>query len=228
MNWYVIATIGNAVSPWMFFFQGSGTVDKGITSQELHLSRIDIALGCIIQVINAAAIIVCGASLFGQVQDIDGAGPTDFINWIDKVVGRWPAILFGIGLFNAGFLASITVSLSSSWSIAELFGWSKSLNDKIFVAPKFYAIYIGSLVIAALAILIPDLPLNFIALVTQVIGGILIAPLLIFMVLMTSNKKLMGEYSTNFGGKIWSWGMVGVLSGLTIATFWNAFLTYYF
>ncbi|MGG2094902.1 divalent metal cation transporter [Bacillus sp. S13(2024)] len=130
---------------------------------------------------------------------------------------------FGLGLFNAGFLASITVSLSSSWSIAELFGWSKSLNDKISDAPKFYAVYIGSLVLAALAILIPNLPLNFISIITQVIGGILMLPLLIFMVLMTSDKKLMGEYHTRLFGKIWGWAMVTLLLGLTLASFWNTF-----
>ncbi|VBB09745.1 natural resistance-associated macrophage protein [Lucifera butyrica] len=223
MTWYVIATIGNAVAPWMVFFQGSGTVDKGVTSQDLRLSRIDTALGCIMQVIIAAGIIICGAALFGQVQDISNAGPAEFITSIDRIIGRWPAILFGIGLFNAGFLAAITVSLSSSWSIAELFGWSKSLNDKLAEAPKFYAIYIGSLVLAALAILIPNLPLNFIAVVTQVIGGILMTPLLIFMVLMTSNKELMGEYRTAFWGRVWSWAMVALLAGLTVATFWNTF-----
>ncbi|WP_407314694.1 divalent metal cation transporter [Desulfosporosinus sp. SB140] len=142
---------------------------------------------------------------------------------LNQVVGRWPAILFGIGLFNAGFLASITVSLSSSWSIAELFGWSKSLNDKITEAPKFYLIYIGSLVLAALTILIPNLPLNIIAIAAQVIGGILTVPLLIFLVLMTSNKELMGKYRTKLFGRIWGWAMVTLLAGLSIATFWQIF-----
>ena len=63
-------------------------------------------------------------------------------------------------------------------------------------APKFYAVYIGSLVLAALAMLIPNLPLNLMSIITQVVGGILMAPLLIFLVLMTSDKKLMGEYRT--------------------------------
>jgi Mn2+/Fe2+ NRAMP family transporter len=190
----------------------------------MRLSRIDTALGCIMQVIIAAGIIICGAALFGQMQDVGSAGPADLLNSFDQVVGRWPAILFGIGLFNAGFLASITVSLSSSWSIAELFGWSKSLNDKIAEAPKFYAIYIGSLVLAAFAVLIPNLPLNFIAVITQVIGGILMTPLLIFMVLMTSNEKIMGQYKTKLLGRVWSWGMVALLIGLTVATLWNTFL----
>lgn len=219
--WYVIATIGNAIAPWMIFFQGSGAIDKGVTARELRLSRIDTAIGCIIQVLIAASIIVCGAALFGHVDDISHAGPADFITSLGRVAGRWPAILFGIGLFDAGFLASITVSLSSSWSIAELFGWSKSLNERVSDAPKFYAIYIGSLVLAALAILVPHLPLNLIAVVTQIIGGILMTPLLIFMVLMTSDKDLMGQYRSTLPGRIWGWAMVGVLIGLTIATLLN-------
>ncbi|MDQ0201670.1 NRAMP family divalent metal transporter [Neobacillus ginsengisoli] len=216
--WYVIATIGNAIAPWMIFFQGSGTIDKGVTAKELRFSRIDTAIGCIIQVIVAAGIILCGAALFGHVQNISNAGPSDIIGSLDHNVGRWPAILFGLGLFNAGFLASITISLSSSWSIAELFGWSKSLNDKIWEAPKFYVIYIGSLVLAALAILIPNLPLNYISIITQVIGGVLVSPLLIFLILMTSDKKLMGQYTSNLFGRIWGWTMVVLLIGLTIAT----------
>jgi Mn2+/Fe2+ NRAMP family transporter len=143
-------------------------------------------IGCIVQVFIAAGIIVCGAALFGHMQNASSTGPSDIINSLHHVVGRWPAILFGIGLFDAGFLASITVSLSSSWSISELFGWSKSLNDKISESPKFYDVYIGSLVLAALAILIPNLPLNLISIITQFVGGILMAPLLIFLVIMTS------------------------------------------
>ncbi|WP_100486316.1 NRAMP family divalent metal transporter [Sporolactobacillus pectinivorans] len=221
--WYMIATIGNAVAPWMVFFQGSGTVDKGVTSRELWLGRIDTAIGILLQVIIAAGAIIAGAALFGHVQNISNAGPSDMIRALNNVVGRWPAILFGFGLFNAGFLASITVSLSSSWSIAELFGWSKSLNDKVWEAPKFYAVYIGSLVLAAFAILIPNLPLNYFSVVAQVIGGILMLPLLIFMVLMTSDRELMGTHRTRIFGRIWSWVMVSLLIGLTLASFWQTF-----
>jgi Mn2+/Fe2+ NRAMP family transporter len=223
--WFIIATVGNAIAPWMIFFQGSGTIDKGVSSKELRLGRVDTAFGCIIQVVIAAGIIICGAALFGHMQNVSSAGPSDIINALHHSVGRWAAILFGIGLFDAGFLASITVSLSSSWSISELFGWSKSLNDKIREAPKFYAVYIGSIVLAALAILIPNLPLNMISIITQVVGGILMAPLLIFLVLMTSDKKLMGDYRTKLFGRIWGWAMVLLLIGLTIATFWQTFST---
>ncbi|WP_084182640.1 NRAMP family divalent metal transporter [Alicyclobacillus vulcanalis] len=216
--WYVIATVGNAIAPWMIFFQGSGAIDKGVSARELKLGRIDTAFGCLMQVIVAAAIIVCGAALYGHVQDVSNLGPSDLIRGFNHTVGHLGAALFGIGLFDAGFLAAITVSLSSSWSIAELLGWSKSLNDSVREAPKFYAIYAGSLVVAAIVILIPHLPLNFISIVTQVIGGVLMTPLLVFLVLMTSDKKLMGSYRTPLWGCLWGWAMVVLLIALTVAT----------
>ena len=218
VTWYVIATVGNAIAPWMIFFQGSGAVDKGVTSRELRLSRIDTAVGCVIQVCIAAGIIICGAALFGRAQDISQGGPGDLITALNGAAGRWAGALFGIGLFNAGFLAAITVSLSSSWSVAELLGWSKSLNERVTDAPRFYAMYILSLVVAALVILLPHLPLNLIAIATQIVGGILMTPLLIFMVLLTSNRELMGEHRSTPLAQLWSWAMVAVLVGLAIAT----------
>jgi Mn2+/Fe2+ NRAMP family transporter len=223
--WYVLATIGNAIAPWMIFFQGSAVIDKGVTPKELMLGRIDTAVGCMMQTIIAMGILICGAALFGHVQDISSADPSTIIRSLYDVAGRWPAILFGIGLFNAGFLAAITISLSSSWTIAEAFGWSKSLNDRISTAPKFYAVYIGSVFFASLAILVPNLPLNFISVITQIIGGILMAPILIFLVLMTSNKKLMGKYKNGLVGNLWGWMMVTVLIGLTAVTFWKTLIS---
>lgn len=223
--WYVLATIGNAVAPWMIFFQSSAVIDKGMTPKDLKLGRIDTAVGCLMQTIIAVGIMICGAALFGHAQDIGHADPSTMIRSLHDVAGRWPAILFGIGLFNAGFLAAITISLSSSWTIAESFGWSKSLNDRLSTAPKFYAVYIGSVLVASLAILIPNLPLNFISVITQIIGGILMAPILIFLVLMTSNKKLMGKYNNGLVGNLWGWMMVALLIGLTAATFWKTLIS---
>jgi Mn2+/Fe2+ NRAMP family transporter len=134
------------------------------------LARIDTIIGSIVQVIIAACCILIGAAIFGHVQNLDAGNPSTVIHALNDVVGPWASTLFGFGLFNAGFLVAITISFSSSWTVAEAFGWKHSLNEKITTAPKFYAVYIGSLVMAALLILIPNLPLNFIAVLAQAIG----------------------------------------------------------
>jgi Mn2+/Fe2+ NRAMP family transporter len=212
--WYIIALIGNSIAPWMIFFQCSAYIDKGVIKEHIRFGRIDTTIGCIVQVLVAASAIIVGAALFGHIQNVEVLGPTAIINALNTFAGHLPSMLFALGLFNAGLLASITVSLSSAWSVAEVFGWSKSLNDKITEAPKFYAIYIGSVVLAAVAVLIPKLPLNYVSIFAQVIGGFLMAPILIFLALLTNNKQLMGKYKNSLFGNIRAWTIVIVLIGL--------------
>jgi Mn2+/Fe2+ NRAMP family transporter len=221
LSWYIIALIGNAIAPWMVFYQCSAYIDKGVIADNLRLGRIDTCIGCVVQVVIAASAIIAGAALYGHLNNVAALGPADLINAFDTLIGHWPALLFGLGLFNAGLLAAITISLSSSWSVAEAFGWSKSLNDKIADAPKFYAVYIGSVVAAAAAFLIPHLPLNFIAIIAQVIGGFLTAPILIFLLLLTNNEQLMGKYKNSLFGNICAWTISATLISLALMLLWK-------
>lgn len=216
--WYLIALVGNAIAPWMIFYQNGAYAEKGTTAKELRHGRIDTILGCVCQVVIAAFIIVIGASLSSHGADIEQAGPDQIIHALGEQFGSAAAILFGLGLFNAGLLAAMTVSLSSSWSVAQAFGWSKSLGESIRQAPKFYAIYFGSVGIAAGVVLIPGLPLNYLAVLAQVLGGILMTPILIFLTLLTSSKEVMGEYRNRGFQKVRAWVVVGLLTLISTAT----------
>ncbi|MCC9295866.1 divalent metal cation transporter [Clostridium sp. WLY-B-L2] len=196
--WYIVAIIGNSVAPWMIFFQGSACIDRGAVAEHIRIGRVDTRIGCIVQVIIALCVIISGTALFGQMGNMESAGPNLIIKAIGANTGKTAAVLFAAGLFNAGLIASITIALSSSWCTAEAFKWNHSLNDSISEAPKFYAVYIGSALIAAFIMLIPNLPLNCMALLTQIIGGILIIPILIFLVIFTNKKEIMGSYKNSF------------------------------
>ncbi len=222
MMWYIIATIGNDLAAWMIFFQNNATIDKGLTAKDLRLGRIDIAIGCVAQPLLAAAAILCGAALFGHVDNLDSSNPTQIISALVPFTGQLGSILFGLGLFNAGWLAAITISLSTAWTVSGAFGWSRSLNNKLSEAPNFYAIYIGSLLIGDAAVLIPNLPLNSISVLTQIIAAILLIPILIFLILLTNNRKIMGDYISGRCNRIWSWTIIGILIAMTIATVWQA------
>lgn len=189
-------TIGNALAPWMIFFQGSAVLDKGLTHRDLRIARLDTALGSIVQSLIAAAIVVCGAALFRYAQVHPGAlsEPVAMLHGYGAQFGFLVRDLFALGLVNAGFLAAITISLSTSWTFASVFGWAKSLNDTLRQAPRFYALYIGGLVAAAVLVLIPGLPLVTLAVLTQVIAGILMSPLIVFLVVLTSDRAVMGAY----------------------------------
>lgn len=222
--WYGIAMVGNSVAPWTIFYQNGAYMDKGTTAMEIRKGKLDTIIGCVCKVGVAFFIVVIGATLFGAMGSLESAGPAEMIAALGSRFGRWASILFGLGLFNAGLLAAVTVSLSSSFSVAQAFGWSKSLNDSIRESPKFYGIYFGSVVLSAAVVLIPGLPLNQLAVLTQVLAGILITPVLVFLMLLTSDKTLMGSLCNTTGQKIRGWITVGVLGIVSIGAMFLPFL----
>ncbi|MBV8226357.1 MAG: divalent metal cation transporter, partial [Verrucomicrobia bacterium] len=189
---FIMATVGNTVAPFMLYFQNNATIDKEITARDLHLGRTDIALGALLQPLFAMMVMICGAGLVGRVANLDSSNPGDLIAALVPVAGRLGSDLFAIGLFNAGWLAAITIGLSSAYAVAGAIGSRRSLNHRIPEAPRFYGVYFGSLLLGAIIILIPRLPLNMMAVFTQIVAAMLLVPDLVFLVLLTGNATLMG------------------------------------
>lgn len=223
-RWYFAALIGNAVAPWMIFYQNSAYADRGVRAQYIRSGRKDVLAGCVCQVAVAAALIYIGSSVSGLIPNLEAAGPAELARALAERSGPAAGALFALGLFNSGLLAAITVSLSSSFSIAEAFGWSSSLNDRIRDAPGFYLVYGLSVLAAAAAVLIPGLPLNGAAVFVQVAGGVLITPVLIFLTLLSSSREVMGEYANTRGQKLRAWLCVCVFAAVCAFTFIRAAL----
>jgi len=108
---------------------------------------------------------------------------------------RWVGTFMAIGLFDAGLLGAICISLASSWAFGEIFGWAHSLNTNIREAPWFYATYFITLVTAGVVVLIPGAPLVLITLFVQVVAVTLLPAALVFLILLLNDKENMGEYA---------------------------------
>lgn len=213
---YIVATVGNAVAPWMIFFQGAAVLDKGMTQHDLRFGRLDTALGSAVQCGIALAILACGASLHGYAAHHPAvlSQPAAMLQGFLLQSGAWVRDMFAIGMINAGFLAAVTISLSTSWTFAGVLGWAHSLNDKPREAPKFYALYVGGLAAAALMVLIPGLPLTFLAVLTQAVAAVLMIPLLVFLCRLTSDRTLMGEHGNTAWVRLRAWVTTWLMIGL--------------
>jgi Mn2+/Fe2+ NRAMP family transporter len=220
---FIMATIGNTVAPFMLYFQSNATLDKGITAKDLRLGRIDLALGAIVQPIFAMAVMICGAALVGKVADLETSSPPQLIAALVPLAGHLGANLFAIGLFNAGWLAAITVSLSSAYAVAGALDSKRSLHHGLPQAPLFHGLYFGNLALGAIIILIPGLPLNMMAVFTQIIAAMLLVPDLIFLVLLTSNAELMGEYVNRWWKQLVGWAIVALYSGMSAISLYITF-----
>jgi NRAMP (natural resistance-associated macrophage protein)-like metal ion transporter len=187
---FLMANIGTTIAPWMLFFQQSAVVDKGMLEKDIPWGKFDTLLGSALTVAVAIFIVVVTGTVLKGV-DIDSASQAaEHLMKTDRYVGTFMAI----GLFDAGLLGAICISLASSWAFGEIFGWAHSLNQNIKEAPWFYASYFFTLITAGLVVLIPGAPLVLITLFVQVIAVTLLPAALVFLILLLNDRKHMGEY----------------------------------
>jgi NRAMP (natural resistance-associated macrophage protein)-like metal ion transporter len=207
----LMANIGTTIAPWMLFFQQSSVVDKGLHEKDIKFGKIDTAIGAVLTVVVAMVlIIVCGILLYGVPVE-DAAVAARQIMPQSSIIGT----LIAIGLFDAGLLGAICISLASSWAFGEVFGWAHSLNAKVREAPWFYAYYFFDLLLAGTVVLIPGAPLVLITLFVQVIATTLLPAALVFLILLLNDKKTMGEYVNTRWQNIVNIGIVAIIIALS-------------
>lgn len=195
----IMANIGTTITPWQIFFQQSAVVDKGLDIKDIKFGKIETFAGAFLTCLVAAfIIIVTGAAFYYHNPPI---AVEDARQTADAIVplmplgkGMWARTLFAIGLFDAGFLGALCISLSTSWAVGEVFGWAHSLNKSVKDAPWFYFIYLLILVTAGGVVLIPGAPLITITMFVQVVAVTLLPAALIFLILLLNDETLMGRH----------------------------------
>ncbi|MHB8906217.1 MAG: Nramp family divalent metal transporter [Melioribacteraceae bacterium] len=223
----VMANIGTTITPWQIFFQQSAVVDKGMDVRDIKYGKIDTLAGSTLTGIVAVFIIIVTAAAFyyhsPQIIIQDAKQSADaLVPLLPHGQGDWARRLFAIGLFDAGFLGALCISLSTSWAVGEVFGWAHSLNKSVKDAPWFYVVYLGTLATAGAIVLIPGAPLITITMFVQVVAVTLLPAALMFLILLLNDENLMGEYKNTRTQNIINWGitifvvLISTLFGLTI------------
>jgi Mn2+/Fe2+ NRAMP family transporter len=203
----LMANIGTTIAPWMVFFQQSTVVDKGMKEKDIMWGKMDTLIGAIVTVVVACFLIVITGTLLRGTDVQSAAEAAIRIMPSNRLVGT----LMAIGLFDAGLLGAVCISLASSWAFGEVFGWAHSLNHKIKEAPWFYAYYFFDLLLAGTVTLIPGAPLVLITLFVQVAATTLLPAALVFLILLLNNDELMGKYKNNRIENIINFAIVGAL-----------------
>jgi Mn2+/Fe2+ NRAMP family transporter len=190
------STVGATVTPWMIFFQQSASADKGITVRDLKHGRFDTAAGAVLGAVFGVGALIAGAALLTHhgsgIQGFAGAG---FPGALAHVAGSAAGTVFALGLIEAGALAILTICASTAYAAGECAGVSHSFNSSPGNATAFYTANIAVAVVAAGVILIPGAPLLSIALNANVLATVLLPVSLVFMVMLASDKGLMGQHA---------------------------------
>lgn len=217
----VIGIVGTTIAPWMQFYLQASVVEKGVTRRGLQASRWDVIVGCIFTDVVAWFIIVaCAATLFVHgFRDIKYAA--DAAQGLKPLAGQYAYILFAVGLFNASLFAASILPLSTAYTVCEGLGFESGVDMKFSEAPFFYWLYTLLIVAGAAVLLIPGLPLIKIAVLSQVVNGIVLPFVLIFMLLLINKKDLMGEHVNSRLFNVVAWGTTGIMIALTVVWFWT-------
>lgn len=212
----LIGVVGTTIAPWMQFYLQSAVVEKNIKIEHYKASRLDVVVGCIITDVVAFFIIVaCGATLFTHGIKINDAA--DAAKALEPLAGNYASTLFAIGLANASLFAASILPLATAYYVCEGMGWESGIDHDFKSAPQFMWLYTGLIAIGALIILIPNAPLIAIMLISQVVNGVMLPFVLIFMLILINNKSLMGEYVNSKVYNMISWITVIVMVVLTLA-----------
>ncbi|HSU66531.1 MAG TPA: divalent metal cation transporter [Tepidisphaeraceae bacterium] len=212
----LIGMVGTTIAPWMQFYLQAAVVEKGITAKEYSESRIEVIVGCFMTSVIAFFIIVACAGAIYSVRPREINDASEAALGL-KPFGQYAFMLFSAGLFNASIFAACILPLSTAYSVCEGLGFESGVNRRMREAPIFYFLYTLLIVVGAGVVLIPRFPLVKMILWSQVLNGMLLPFVLIFMILLINKKELMGEWANPKWFNLVSWIAVVVIIGLTLA-----------
>ena len=209
----LLADVGATVTPWMIFFQQSAVVDKGMTRADLPQGRFDTAAGAAIAAIAAIATVIACAPLFAHhVNASSFAGGADFASALHPFIGGPGSAMFALGMIEAGVVAAMTISASSAYAGGEVLRARHSLNATFASARVFYLIVGASVVFAAAVVLIPNAPLLAITIAVNVIATLLMAPALLFLLLLANDREVIGSLANGLKSNLLGGAIVATIA----------------
>lgn len=214
----LVANIGTTIAPWMIFLAQSNVVEKNAHAEDLPYQRIDTVTGSVVaSAISWFIILTTGAVLFPAGIAVNGA--EDAASALAPLVGPYAEALFGAGLVGASFLAACVLPGITSSAICEAFGWERGADRSWQEAPVYRGIITAIIYLSAVIVIVPNVNLFGIMMLAQVINGVLLPVLLVFMVLIAGDRHVMGRFAN---GRIWNgltWFTIIAVVVLTIVMF---------
>jgi NRAMP (natural resistance-associated macrophage protein)-like metal ion transporter len=225
----LVAILGTTISPYMFFWQATQEVEediamgrrylwqrKGTTDAEVRYVAWDINIGMLFSnVVMYAIILATAATLFKHGQHhIETAAQA--AQALEPIAGRFAGVLLALGLVGTGFLAVPILTASTAYALSEAFGWRTGLSSYPGRAPQFYGVLAASILVGMQVNLMGVSPIAMLFW-TAVLNGFLAPVLLVFIMLVSNNKKVMGERSNSPFVNVVGWIAAAAMTAAAVA-----------
>lgn len=214
----LVATIGTTIAPWMIFLAQNNVVDKNVREDGIALQRVDTVSGSVIACAVAWFIIITTGAVLHPV-GIHVSDAADAALALEPIAGQFSTVLFAAGLVAASFLAACVLPGVTSSAVCEAFGWERGADRTWSEAPLYRGIITAVIAASALIVIMPGVNLFQIMMGAQVINGVLLPILLVFLVFIAQDRHIMGDYRN---GRIWNiltWVTIVLITVLTVIMF---------
>ena len=226
-----VGILGTTISPYLFFWQASQEVEeerkmgrvtvgerKGATAEELRRSRRDVLTGMFFSNLVMYFIILTTAATLHAQGDTNITTAQQAAEALRPLAGSGAYLLFTIGLIGTGMLGIPVLAGAAAYAVAEAAAWRGTLEDRPPLAKKFYAV-IAAAMLVGLALDYLGIDAVKMLFWSAVLNGVLAAPLIVIVVLLTSSKKIMGTRVNSPMLKILGWATAAIMAAAAVAMF---------
>lgn len=223
-----VGILGTTISPYLFFWQaaeaveeekamGRSTVEEraGATAEELRTARKDVMTGMAYSNVVMYFIILTTATTLFLTGHRDIQTAQQAASALRPLAGDGAYILFTIGLVGTGLLAVPVLAGSAAYAISEAMNWEGSLDERPPLSSKFYAV-LGVAMLVGLALCYFHLDPMKMLFWAAVLNGVLAAPLIVLVTLMTSDKSIMGPQINPGWLRFLGWAAAFVMAAASV------------
>ncbi len=208
----LVGLMGTTITPYMQLFQQSSLVEKGVARRHYGVERIDAYFGSLFSNLMSIFIIIATAATLHAIGKTDIQTAADAAQALRPVVGAAAEKLFAVGLLGASLLAGAVLPLATAYAISEALGVPKGVNLDFRRARVFFTIFTALIVMGAGTALVPHVPVIKLLLWTQVLNGILLPIILVFILILINDKRLTGELKNTRLYNFLGWGTFAMIT----------------
>jgi Mn2+/Fe2+ NRAMP family transporter len=233
----LVALLGTTISPYLFFWQSMHRLEEmreepegGAEPEQLssrsniaartkqRRSRFDVFSGMAFSNVVMFSIIVTTAATLGSHGKHSIQSAAEAATALKPVAGRFASTLFALGFIGSGMLAIPVLAGSGSAGMAGLLGKPTGFSRSLKRAPTFYGlVLVGTLGGAALSLLGVN-PIKLLVIVA-VVNGVAAAPFLVLVMMISNDRKIMGDYVNGKAARLLGWGTTALMSAAAIILF---------
>ena len=208
----LVGLLGTTITPYMQLFQQSSIVERGGDRRRYGPERMDAYVGVVFSNLMSIFMIIATAATLHAAGKTNIETAADAAQALEPVAGRFAEMIFAVGLLGASLLAAAVLPLATSYAVSEAFGFSKGVDLDFRRARLFFTLFSVLVVGGAVVALVPKLPVIKLLLWVQVLNGILLPVILVFILLLINDRRLTGELKNTRLYNVLGWGTFAVIT----------------